>query len=240
VVFEETLRGVVRPADLGPAMPDRLECAVAAEAVMVPVNETDPLAGCALELRIAVDAGTRTADGALAGVVRSGMVYVEGCPELTVQYGDFELFPWVAGDARRMRYRLWLRDPNGSRWFLRGTKLVVNEAGGSLPRRVWAETTTLYVVLLPLPDDSPEPAPGRAPPCYAGVVRVRPLDFLRQLGSVRGEPGPAGGLRAVGRLVSAFRSAVTEVYRHGGSPVGFAPGIEAAFDRPWPPPGPRT
>jgi cholesterol oxidase len=175
-----------------------------------------------------------------------------------------------------MRYRLWLREPGGGRWLLRGTKLVVNEAGGGLARRVWTETTTLYVLLAPLPAgspaydspgagssaidspeaDSPEvgspgtdfpdtgtpeagsPGAGTPPaaPSYAGVVRVRPLDFLRQLASLHGEPGPGGGLRAVGRLASAFWSVVAEVYLRGGSTAGFAPGIEAAFGEPLPRP----
>jgi hypothetical protein len=250
VEFRESLRGLLRPADLGSPVPDRLECAVAAEYVLVTGDlvtgdDVDTLSGCVLEdLRIAIDVGTEAADGGLAGVVRSGMVYVEGLPPLAVEHGEFELFPRVPGDARRMRYRLWLRDPGGARWFLRGTKLVVNEAGGGLVRRVWTETTTLYVVLVPLPAASPEvdspeaDSPGAdspaadAPPAalsYAGVVRIRPRDFLRQLASLHGEPGPAGGLRAVGRLASAFWSVVAEVYLRGGSTADFAPGIEAAF-----------
>jgi hypothetical protein len=231
VQFQESLRGVVRPIDLGAPLADRLECAIAAENVMVAADTdtTDALSGCVLQdLRIAVDVGTETADGGLPGVVRSGLVYVEGLPVLVVQRGEFELFPRAAGDARRLRYRLWLRDPGGSGWFLRGTKLVVNEAGGGLVGRVWTETTTLYVVLVPLPDDSSGPRPASS---YAGVVRVRPRDFLRQLGSLRGEPGPGGGIRAVGRLVSAFWSVVAEVYLRGGTP-DFAPGIEAAFEEP--------
>lgn len=233
VEFRESLRGLLRPADLGSPVPDRLECAVAAEHVLMSVDDVDTLRGCLLEdLRIAVDAGTEAADGGLVGVVRSGTVYVERLSPLTVEHGEFELFPRVPGDARRMRYRLWLRDPGGTRWLLRGTKLVVNEAGGGLVRRVWTETTTLYVVLMPLPDGSPEtgfPETGTPPAAsaYAGVVRVRPLDFLRQLTSLHGEPGPGGGLRAVGRLASAFKSVVAEVYQRGGS--DFAPGIEVAF-----------
>ncbi len=248
VEFRESLRGLLRPADLGPPAPDRLECAVAAENVLVTVDDVDTLSGCVLEdLRIAIDVGAEAADGGLVGVVRSGVVTVEGLPPLAVEHGEFELFPRVLGDARRMRYRLWLRDPGGARWFLRGTKLVVNEAGGGLVRRVWTETTTLYVVLAQLPDgspgidfpgahspgaDSPGTDPPPAAPSYAGVVRVRPLDFLRQLASLHGEPGPAGGLRAVGRLASAFWSVVAEVYLRGGS--DFAPGIEVAFGPPLP------
>jgi hypothetical protein len=239
VEFQESLRGAVRPFDVGSSLPDRLECAVAAENVMVDVDDLNTLCGCVLQdLRIAVDVGavdvgavdvsTEMADGALPGVVRSGLVYVEGLPVLTVQRGEFELFARVAGDGRRLRYRLWLQDPGGSEWFLRGTKLVVNEASRRLLGRVWTETTTLYVVLIPLADDSPEPRPAS----YAGVVRVRPFDFLRQLGSLHGEPGPAGGIRAVGRLVSAFWSVIAEVYVRGGSMPAFAPGIEAAFGEP--------
>jgi hypothetical protein len=228
VEFQESLHGLVRPVDLGSPLPDRLECAVAAENAMVAVEDADPLSGCVLaDLRIAVDVGTEAPDGALVGVVRSGLVYVEGLPALAVERGEFELFPRAAGDARRMRYRLWLRDPDGAGWFLRGTKLVVNEVAGGLVRRVWSETTTLYVVLAPLPGDSDPPTRT-----YAGVVRVRPLDFVRQLGSLHGEPGPAGGLRAVGRLVATFWSVVAEVYLRGGSTPDFAPGIEVAFGEP--------
>jgi hypothetical protein len=207
--------------------------------------DMDTLSGCVLEdLRIAIDVGAEAADGGLVGVVRSGVVTVEGLPPLAVEHGEFELFPRVPGDARRMRYRLWLRDPGDARWLLRGTKLVVNEVGGGLVRRVWTETTTLYVVLVPLPAGSPDtdslgvdcrgagsPGTGTPPaaPSYAGVVRVRPLDFLRQLACLHGEPGPAGGLRAVGRLASAFWSVLAEVYLRGGSTADFAPGIEAAL-----------
>jgi hypothetical protein len=67
---------------------------------------------------------------------------------------------------------------------------------------------------------------------------VRPLDFVRQLGSLHGEPGPAGGLRAVRRLVSTFWSVVAEVYLRGGATPDFAPGIEVAFGEPAPLPGP--
>ena len=269
VEFRESLRGLLRPAGTGPPVPDRLECAVAAENVLVGADDADAVSGCVLEdLRIAVDVGTEAAGGGLAGVVRSGVVQVEGLPPLAVEHGEFELFPRVPGDARRMRYRLWLREPGGARWLLRGTKLVVNEAGGGLVRRVWTETTTLYVVLAPLPDGSPgtdskgagspgpdgSPDPGSpgpdgsteagsrgagtppAAPSYAGVVRVRPRDFLRQLASLHGEPSPGGGLRAVGRLASAFWSVVAEVYLRGGPPTGFAPGIEAAFGEPLPRP----
>jgi hypothetical protein len=241
-VFQESLHGLVRAVDveldLGvrtaddglPAPPDdRLECALAAEHVLAASDGAGR--GCILaDLKIAVDVGTEAADGGLVGVVRSGLVYVEGLPTLTVQHGEFELFPRAPGDARRMRYRMRLREPDGSRWFLRGTKLVVGEVAGGPVRRVWAETTTLYVVLAPLPAGSPDPAPR--PVCYAGVVRVRPLDLLRQLGSLRGEPGPAGGLRAVRRLGRAFWSVIAEVYLHGGSTTSFAPGIEVAFGEP--------
>jgi hypothetical protein len=227
VVFQESLHGLVRPVELDSTVDDdRLECAVAAESVL---DDNDGLAGCVLaDLRIAVDVGTETVDGALAGPVRSGRVHVEGMPILTVHNGEFELFPRVSGDARRMRYRLWLRDPAGTAWFLRGTKLVVNEVGAGRIGRMWAETTTLYIVLFPFHKEPDTPSEG---PVYAGVVRVHPVDLVRQLASVRGEPGPTGGLRAVGRLGAAFWSVLAEVYLRGGS-TDFAPGIEAAFGPP--------
>lgn len=218
VEFRESLRGVVRWIGIDSIVDDdRLECALAVE------NATaDPagLRGCVLDdLRIALDAGSETADGGLAGVVRSGTVLVEGFEPLAVRHGEFELFPRVPGDGRRLRYRLWLRDPGGAEWFLRGTKLVVNEAGRGRLGAAWAETTTLFVVLVPAAD---------GPGAYTGVVRLGLVDFVRQLATLRAEPGPAGGCRAVGRLAAAFWSALADTYLGGGSEP-FAPGIEAAF-----------
>jgi hypothetical protein len=221
VTFTETLRGAVRAAGHAPRWDDeRLACALAAESVRAPAAG---LSACVLaDLAIAVDAGTLTPDGGLAGVVRSGRVEVEGLPPLTVGRGLFELFPRVPGDVRRLRYHLSLNDPTGAPWRLRGTKLVVDEAPGGLMRRIWSETTTLYVLLEPL-----DHGPGTG--AYTGVVQVRPSDFARQLASLRGEPGPAGGLRAVHHFATEFWSAVAEVYLRGGAD-GTAAGIEAAFD----------
>jgi hypothetical protein len=220
VVFRESLRGLVRAVDAAPTGDDRLECALAVETVLVPGTDADPARSCVLQdLVIAVDVDNEPADGGLAGVVRSGRVVVDGAPELTVRQGEFELFPRVPGDARRMRYRLWLRDPDGGAWFLRGTKLVVDELRGSRLARMWTETTTLYIVLVP-------EAGG---PVRAGVVQVRAADLARQLVSLHGEPGPAGGLRAVGRLLSAFTSVLAEVYLRGAASPAFPPGLEAAF-----------
>jgi hypothetical protein len=232
VTFQETLWGFVRMVDLdSPLGDDRLECSIASESVMT-ADSADRLRACHLEnLKIAVDVGVETADGGLAGVVRSGRVVVEGAAPLAVEYGEFELFPRVAGDARRMRYRLWLRDTSGANWFLRGTKLVVNEIGLGLVRRIWVETTTLYVVIVPLhggPVERDDPQ-GEA---SAGVVQVRLTDFIRQLGSLHGEPGPVGGIRAVRRLVSTFWSVIAEVYLRRKSTAAFPPGIEAAFSDP--------
>lgn len=227
VEFKETLRGFVRAATNAPKpTDDRAAAALSAEAVLLDADG-DTLRTCvADDLVIAVDVETETARGGLRGVVRSGALHVQGVPPMRVKHGAFELFTRTPTDGRRLRYRLWLRDADGTNWTLSGTKLVTNNAHGGPARRAWIETTTLYVVL------TPDRADDRTPsePGYSGVLQVTIRDFARQLTSLRGEPGPAGGMRAVWRLVSFFQSVLAEVYLHDRADIGFAPGISAAFD----------
>ncbi|MDR6437235.1 cholesterol oxidase [Paenarthrobacter nicotinovorans] len=170
---------------------------------------------------------------------------------MPVERGWFNLFVQETADAaapaRRMLYRLWLRDPGGTPFTFTGHKLIRNEAGFDL----WADTTTLYATILrghvppdaaPLdavPPDAAPPDPGTqdAPPpdaaqptaggaaqagvVGAGILYIRPLDFAKQLTTFRAEgPAPAAGLVTFGKL---FAGELWQVYgrRPRGVPFPF-------------------
>ncbi|WP_369746288.1 GMC oxidoreductase [Paenarthrobacter sp. AMU7] len=158
---------------------------------------------------------------------------------MPVERGWFNLFIPDASDdgapARRMLYRLWLRDPGGTPFTFTGHKLIHNEAGFDL----WADTTTLYATILRghVPPDAVPPDPGTpdvTPPdagrpvasgaaqagvVGAGILFIRPLDFARQLTTFRAEgPAPAAGLTTFGKL---FAGELWQVYGQGLRRVPF-------------------
>ncbi|MFF2844536.1 GMC oxidoreductase [Paenarthrobacter sp. NPDC057981] len=130
---------------------------------------------------------------------------------MPVERGWFNLFVEDRSDdgrpARRMLYRLWLRDPGGTPLTFTGHKLIHNEAGFDL----WPDTTTLYATILQ----------GHAPPDVevggsqdgvvgAGILFIRPLDFAKQMTTFRAEgPAPAAGLLTFGTL---FGGELWQVY----------------------------
>lgn len=126
---------------------------------------------------------------------------------LTVEDGTFNLF-LNAGDPRRkeMRYRLFFRDTAGHKLTLAGIKHIRDDPGAG----VWSDTTTLYVRLL-----EGHAAEGvDAAVVGAGILRISPLAFARQLTTFSGSgPGPLGGLRAVLRFGWAFAGDLVTVYR---------------------------
>jgi len=115
-----------------------------------------------------------------------------------VEDGTFNLFV-DAGDPRRkeMRYRLFFRDLAGHRLTLAGVKHVRDDPGAD----VWADTTTLYVQLL----EGHAAEGDQAAVVGAGILRISPLAFARQLTTFEGSgPAPLGGVRAVQRFGWAF------------------------------------
>jgi cholesterol oxidase len=137
------------------------------------------------------------------------------------------------GPARKMLYRLWLRDPGGTPLTFVGHKTISNEAGLD----VWTDTTTLFATVLtghippPASPDAGRPDasqphaghPDAAPPetgpagsgagagvAGAGILYIRPWDFARQLTTFRAEgPAPASALAAFGKL---FLGELWQVY----------------------------
>ncbi|WP_159697778.1 GMC oxidoreductase [Arthrobacter sp. 18067] len=144
---------------------------------------------------------------------------------MPVERGWFNLFVEDTSDdgapARRMLYRLWLRDPGGTPFTFTGHKLIHNEAGFDL----WADTTTLYATILRghVPPESGLPAveegTGREGIVGAGILFIRPLDFAKQLTTFRAEgPAPAAGLVAFGKL---FGGELWQVYGRGLKRIPF-------------------
>ncbi|MFJ4027079.1 GMC oxidoreductase [Paenarthrobacter sp. NPDC089989] len=132
--------------------------------------------------------------------------------------------------ARRMLYRLWLRDPGGTPFTFTGYKQIHNEAGFDL----WPDTTILYATILrghvpPDADTKPSDADTQetdsgsvaADPGVvgAGILYIRPLAFAKQLTTFRAEgPAPAAGLAA---FVKLFAGELWQVYGRGIRRVPF-------------------
>jgi cholesterol oxidase len=142
---------------------------------------------------------------------------------MPVERGWFNLFVEDASDdgrpARRMLYRLWLRDPGGTPFTFTGYKLIHNEAGLD----VWQDTTTLYASILrgPVPpSETPGvEAQGEEDVFGAGILYIRPLDFAKQLTTFRAEgPAPAAGLASFMKL---FAGELWQVYGRGLKRIPF-------------------
>lgn len=125
-----------------------------------------------------------------------------------VERGRFNLF--VDQDDpndKRMRYLLWFTDSDGRRLTLSGHKVITNDRGLDM----WSDTTTLYTRIL---DGHVEPAEiDAADVVAAGVLRIRPLMFARQLTTFRADgPSIVGRVRAMARFGRLFTGALWDVY----------------------------
>lgn len=125
---------------------------------------------------------------------------------LPVEHGRFNLFVDVDGPLRKeMRYRLFFRDAAGHELTLAGVKYVHDDPGAD----AWTDTTTLFVKLL-----AGHAAEGEdAPVVGAGILRISPAAFARQLTTFRGSgPGLLSGVQAVALFGWAFAGDLVTVY----------------------------
>ena len=135
-----------------------------------------------------------------------------GCEELggrlPVETGIFNLLVDERDPGiKHMRYRLFFRDGVGHPVTLAGFKTLTDRRG----RHVWADTTTLYTRLLGGHVQAGED-PG-AETVASGVLRLRPLGFLRQLATFRaGGLTPAARAAAIVRFDALFLGHLWEVY----------------------------
>ena len=183
----------------------------------VTLGETDPVSGwraarrrghrLMFELTItATDIDEFVADGdhpgTAVGFVRSDLLG----GELPVESGWFNLFvapPESPGaGTREMRYRLWLRDGSGAPVTLSGFKTVRNDRGLD----IWSDTSTLRTTLL----RGHVPPGGSAPVIGAGVLRIQPLDFAKQLTTFRSSGEDP--LRSLGQFGAFFGGSLWRIY----------------------------
>jgi len=180
----------------------------------VALGETDPMTGWRLgrqlahsfmfELTITVPdlerfLASHDRLGTAAGYVRCELLG----GQLPVQRGWFNLF--VATDqaaTREMRYRLWFHDLGGNPVTMYGFKQVRNDPGLDM----WRDTSTLYITLLS----------GHVPPgeqgdvAGAGMLRILPRDFARQLTTFKAEGRrPVGAVMEFGRY---FAGSLRDIY----------------------------
>lgn len=152
------------------------------------------------------DVGRFVADPRHLGTAR-GWIDCEALGGRLAATGTFNLFVAAATGRRHMLYRLFFTDGVGHQLTLRGHKDVGDDPGAD----VWSDTTTLFVTLAL--GHVAEEQDADAQVTGAGVLRIRPQDFARQLTTFR-VSGPSlasrgAGLRAFGGL---FLGQLWQVY----------------------------
>ncbi len=115
---------------------------------------------------------------------------------LEVEDGHFKLL--VAGDRRRMEYRLAFRDPAGAPLTLAGHKEVRDGCD------LWSDMSTLFAHV------QAGHAPD-APVVATGILQIHPNDFARQLTSFR--VSPPLRLDALARFGALFAGDLWDAYR---------------------------
>ena len=122
---------------------------------------------------------------------------------LRVERGTFNLFVPGADGRLRMLYRLHFRDGAGHPLTLTGEKRVPQLP----PHGPWTDTTTLYVRILRGHVDAG--GDDDAEVVAAGILRISPFGFLRQLFTFRAQPA---GARLIARYFAFFVGTLAGVY----------------------------
>ncbi|WP_345802570.1 GMC family oxidoreductase [Microbacterium sp. AZCO] len=129
--------------------------------------------------------------------------------QLPVQRGWANLFVDTAhARTREMRYRLWFSDISGSPLTMYGFKTVRDDPGLD----VWSDTSTLYVRIMKghVPPGENGADDGSGETIAAGMLRILPQDFARQLTTFRG--AGRGPLASIGRFGMFFGKSVADAY----------------------------
>jgi cholesterol oxidase len=125
-----------------------------------------------------------------------------------VERGVFNLF--VDGedlDRKSMKYRLFFHDEAGQPVTLSGFKRVQARAGAE----VWRDTTTLYTNLFR--GHVTEQQEAAAPILAAGILRLEPADFLKELTTLRAYgPNVAARAKAAEEFGRFFLGSLWDVY----------------------------
>jgi predicted acylesterase/phospholipase RssA len=125
-----------------------------------------------------------------------------------VERGRFNLFVDQADpNDKRMLYELWFTDDHGRPRTLLGHKVITDHPGLDL----WPDTTTLYTTIVEGHVERDQL--GTAPVVAAGILRIRPAMFARQLTTFRASGGTATArAAAMGRFGRIFTGALWDVY----------------------------
>jgi predicted acylesterase/phospholipase RssA len=133
---------------------------------------------------------------------------------LPIERGTFNLFAGDDPRRKQMRYRLFFRDGVGHPLTLTGFKAIEDDPGLDL----WPDTTTLYVRVLAGHIEAGEEMAG-ASQVAAGIIRIHPRDFLRQLTTFRtGGRSPLDHLVAASTFGSLWVRNIVRVYVSGAGP----------------------
>lgn len=130
--------------------------------------------------------------------------------QLPVERGRFNLFVNQDDPAdKRMLYELWFRDGSGRPLTLVGHKVIHDHPGWDL----WTDTTTLFTRVLDGHVPLAEAEGGGATVVAAGIIRISPLAFARQLTTFRSTaPGPFGPIAGLVRFGRLFIGSLWDVY----------------------------
>ncbi|MCI0465255.1 MAG: alpha/beta hydrolase [Gemmataceae bacterium] len=124
---------------------------------------------------------------------------------LTVLEGEFQLFVEDPDqvDTSNMRYAMKLVSARGDPYFLTGFKVI--HRGPAYD--IWRDTTTLFITVAR--GDNPQ-----APTLGKGILTIHPLDFAKQLTTLRidGTSEPVQRLEALARFGRFFAGELFDVY----------------------------
>ena len=124
---------------------------------------------------------------------------------LTVTGGGFNLFVESKDnvDTRNMRYRMKMTAEDGKVYYFTGFKVIRADSGLD----IWSDTTTLYITVYD-GDSAESPVLGK------GVLKIQPLDFMRQLTTMQAKNAENTGqrLEAIARFGKFFAGVLFDVY----------------------------
>ncbi|TDN92911.1 cholesterol oxidase [Microbacterium sp. BK668] len=129
--------------------------------------------------------------------------------QLPVQRGWANLFVDTQhARTREMRYRLWFSDMSGTPLTMYGFKTVRDDPGFD----IWTDTSTLYIRLMKghVPPGENGGGDGNGEVIGAGMLRILPADFARQLTTFKGSGH--GPLASIARFGTFFTKSVMDAY----------------------------
>ncbi|WP_243074813.1 GMC oxidoreductase [Microbacterium sp. SS28] len=129
--------------------------------------------------------------------------------ERPVQRGWANLFVDTEHEGtREMRYRLWFSDMSGTPMTMYGFKTVRDDPGLD----IWRDTSTLYITVRKghLPPGVNGSDDGTGEVIAAGMLKILPADFARQLTTFRG--AGRGPLTSIARFGAFFGKSVADAY----------------------------